>query len=150
MLKQVTRYLVVLAAAAPLFAGGFWLQFGNVEASPEAQSKNAVLVVKPVGCHNPEKARVTGTAEGVVDGKRTSVALTLVPLSEPGTYAVTRTWPKDGNWVLSFSAVVDDRQTGAIALLGPSGFTRKGSQFFPHTPTKEEIAASLATAGKGV
>jgi hypothetical protein len=139
-----------VAAAAPLFAGGFWLQFGNAEANPEARSKNAVLVVKPVGCHNPESAKVSGTAEGIVDGKRTSVALTLVPLSEPGTYAVTRSWPKDGNWVLSFSAVSDGRQTGAIALLGPSGFTRKGAQFLPHSPTKDEIALSLATVAKGV
>src|SRR5437660_246043 len=59
-----------LAVAAPLVAGGFYLQLGNPEANPKAQKMNAVLVIKATGCHDPASATITGKAIGVVSGQR--------------------------------------------------------------------------------
>ncbi len=39
-------------------------------------------------------------AEGVVDGTRHSVLITLKPTSEHGVYRFTRTWPEQGTWMI--------------------------------------------------
>jgi hypothetical protein len=142
--------MLAVALIIPAFAGGFWITFGNPEASPEAKSKNAALIVKPTGCHNPQQALVTGTAEGLVNGKRQSIALKLIPLSDPGTYVVQKTWPSEGTWVLSFTAAEGESRTGAIAVASNVGFTRKGAQFMPHAPTKDEVEAAISNASKNV
>ena len=68
MLSHWRTCTLLLAAALPSFGGGFWIQFTSTDANPEARSKNAAFVVKATGCHNPERATVTGTAEGIVSG----------------------------------------------------------------------------------
>jgi hypothetical protein len=143
MLKRVACWLPLVALAAPLFAGGFWLQFGDAGSSSDAKARNAVFVVKPAGCHNPELAKVTASAEGIVNGTRKSVPLTLIPLSEAGSYAVARAWPDSGKWVVSISATADGRQTGAIAKLGSSGFNKEDAKFMAHVPTQAEIESTL-------
>lgn len=148
MTHKLARKLLFLLMAAPLFGGGFWLQFQTANANAEAKAKHAVLVVRPAGCHNPERAKVKGTAEGLVDGQRRSIPLTLIPLSEPGTYAVAQTWPDTGNWVLSFSAEADGRQTGAIAAATSGGINNQTAHFTAHVPTSAEIDSSLQAAAK--
>ena len=135
---------VTLALTAQLSAGGFWLQLGNPEANREARGMKAVLTVKAFGCHEPEKARVTGTAEGIVDGKRRSIPLTLAALSEPGMFALTEQWPTGGKWVIQ---LVGDNNDGAItsALVsaGSGGIDRKGVKLAPGKPSMAEIEARL-------
>ena len=70
-----TPVAAVLALAGQLFAGGFWLQLGNPEASAEARKVNAVVTIKATGCHDPALAKVTATAIGMVDGQRRSIPL---------------------------------------------------------------------------
>lgn len=134
---------MVFTVAGSLYAGGLWLEFGHPKASHEANAKDAVLIVRPTGCHQPEKAKVEGTAEGLVNGKRQSLPLTLVPLSQPGMYAVKFERPKEGAWVLSLAASEEGWITGGIAPLGPQGFERKSAQFFPHKPGDAEVQAAL-------
>ncbi len=62
------KTFLLAALAAPLFAGGFFLQLGNPEANPEARRLNAVLVIQAAGCHDPATAKVTATATGIVIG----------------------------------------------------------------------------------
>src|SRR5262245_2573742 len=95
-----TLIVATLALAGQLFAGGFYLQLGNPEASPEARKAGAVLTVKATGCGEPAKAQITGRAIGFVDGKRQEIELKVTPLSEPGMWAVAQQWPKEGRWVL--------------------------------------------------
>jgi hypothetical protein len=135
---------IVLALAVPVFAGGFYVQFGNPDASTEAKAHNAVLTVKSAGCHEPEKATITGTAIGMVDGRRQSLPLKLVPLSEPGMYALTQQWPAQGRWVLQFVATDNDRVTSALVAVGPSGIERQTAKYMPgRQPDAEEVAALL-------
>src|ERR1700690_1242904 len=79
------RVVLPLTLACQLFAGGFWLQLGNPEANAEARKNNAVVIIKATGCHDPAAAQVTANAIGIVDGKRQTIALKLIPFSEPGT-----------------------------------------------------------------
>lgn len=143
-MMHISRIVVVAAAVSgTLFAGGFWLEFGNPKASLDEKARDAVLIVRPLGCHHPERAQITGTAEGLINGQRRSLPLTLVPLSQPGMYAVKFDRPKEGAWVLSFVASDESRMTGGVAPIGPQGFERGAAKFMPHRPSGAEVEAAL-------
>ena len=119
-----TPVAAVLALAGQLFAGGFWLQLGNPEASAEARKVNAVVTIKATGCHDPALAKVTATAIGIVDGQRRSIPLKLDKLSEPGAYALSQQWPKEGRWVIEMVARNDQQFTNTLLTAGPEGVDR--------------------------
>jgi hypothetical protein len=114
----------VLALAGQLFAGAFWLQLGNPDASAEARKVNAVVTIKATGCHDPAAAKVTATAIGMVDGQRRSIALKLDKLSEPGAYALSQQWPKEGKWVIELVGRNDEQFTNTLLTAGPQGVDR--------------------------
>jgi len=116
--------VAMLALAGQMFAGGFWLQLGNPEASAEAHQVNAVVTIKAVGCHDPAAAKVTATAIGMVDGQRRSIALKLDKLSEPGAYALSQQWPKEGKWVIELVGRNDEQFTNTLLTAGPQGVDR--------------------------
>ncbi len=124
-------------------AGGLFVVLGNPDASPEARSHNAVLTLKLAGCHEPQKATLTGSAISVVDGKRQSIPLKLIALSEPGMYAVTRQWPAQGRWVLEFIATDQGRLTSTLVSAGPAGIDRQSAKLAMRQPAEEDIAALL-------
>jgi hypothetical protein len=117
-----------LAMAGNLFAGGFYLTLGNPEASPEARKAHAVLTMKATGCGEPWKAQLTAVAVGVVEGKRQEIPLKVTSLSEPGMFALTQQWPKDGKWVLHITANEKINGTPAsthtLVAAGPAGIDR--------------------------
>lgn len=113
-----------LMLAGQLFAGGFWLQLGNPEASAEARKVNAVVTIKATGCHDPENAKVTATAIGMVNGRREVIPLKLIQLSEPGTFALSRQWPRDGKWVIELVGKNDNQFTNTLVSAGPEGIDR--------------------------
>jgi hypothetical protein len=116
--------VIAIAFASQMFAGGFWLQLGNPEASAEARQMNAVVTIKATGCHDPAAAKITATAIGIVDGQRRSIALKLDKLSEPGTYALSQQWPKEGKWVIELVGRNDEQFTNTLLSAGPQGVDR--------------------------
>ena len=116
--------MAVLALAGQLFAGGFWLQLGNPEASAEARKMNAVVTIKAVGCHDPAAAKVTAVAIGTINGQRRTIPLELKPLSEPGAYALSQQWPKEGKWVIRLVGKNDEQFTNSLIAAGPAGLDR--------------------------
>ena len=116
--------VISMALASQLFAGGFWLQLGNPEASAEARQVNAVVTIKAVGCHDPAAADLTATAIGMVAGQRRSIALKLDKLSEPGAYALSQQWPKEGKWVIQLVGRNDEQFTNTLLSAGPQGVDR--------------------------
>ena len=124
------KTLVILAAlAAQAFAGGFFLQLGNPEASAEARKLGAVITVKAAGCHDPAAAKVTATAIGVVNGQRRSVPLEVKNLSEAGMFAVVGQWPKEGKWVVQLNAINGEMFTNTLVPVGPNGVERARARF---------------------
>ena len=142
-IKLLTGAVFVLAATIALQAGGFWLETGNPQASPEARAANAVLVIRAIGCHNPAEADVTGTAIGIVDGKRVSKPLKLVKLSTPGAYAVARQWPAEGPWALQFVATTGDLVTSAIMPANGDDVPRHEAKYAPGPPNPDQVNAIL-------
>ena len=136
--------LALAALATQLFAGGFYLTLGNPEANPEAKAANAVLVLRMDGCHEPEKATVTATATGIVDGKQQTIPLKLTKLAAPGTYALTQQWPKQGKWVLALAANdKDQRSTYTLVHAGPEGVDRLHAKSQMKVLSKSDIEAML-------
>ena len=62
---------------------------------------------------------LTGTAEGTVNGRRTSVPLTFVRDTLDGSIMlITRTWPDGGAWVLNIGAGYDSTRMYAGIVIG--------------------------------
>jgi len=138
------KTLVILTTlAAQLFAGGFFLQLGNPEASAEARKLGAVVTVKAAGCHDPATARLTATAIGVVNGHRRTVALDVKPLREPGSFAVIGQWPKEGKWVVELIATNGEQFTNTLVAAGPDGLDRLHAKANMHKFTPSDVDAML-------
>ncbi len=139
---------LALGSAITTYAGGFWISIQNPTTVKDAVAKNAVVLVRLDGCHNPADATVTATAEGLVNGQRRSIPLKLEPVSQPATYAVAPQWPAEGRWVLNFSATYLGRDAGAIVRLTPGKFEKESSKVFPGKATPEALEASLRASAE--
>jgi hypothetical protein len=144
---KVFAPVVALGAAISLIAGGFALQIGKPSANPEAQAKNALLVVRGYACVAPEKTTISGVAEGIVNGKRESIPLKLIPLSGESIYALTRQWPAEGKWVITLIEAnprFPSRPSAIVNISGNSvdwpGITR-----LPRPPSAQEVEVALKT-----
>jgi hypothetical protein len=138
--------LVALLASAPALADPFFrLEIGPPVAGTSPQiKKNTAFVVRPLACEDPAKSRITGVAEGYVDGARRSIALDLVPLTTPGGYAVQAQWPRDsGPWVVSLTGTCGAATAGAIVPIRQNQFVRESSTFLERGATAKEIESSL-------
>jgi hypothetical protein len=138
---------IALCAAMSLTAGSLALQIGKPSTNPEAQAKNAVLIVRGYACVAPEKTTVSATAEGIVNGKHQSIPLKLIPLSGESTYALTRQWPTEGKWVITLVEAnprFDLRPSAIVKVDGDAidwaGITRSSTP-----PSEEQIEAALNT-----
>lgn len=136
--------VVALAVAAPLFGGGFWLQMGTAAASPEAKARNAALIVRATGCQDPATAEVSGAVIRMVDGHKQAAPLKLVPMKEPGTFAVIRDWPTDATVTLEFIGHNGGAATSMLVHARGDTIEKASAKFYPHEPTQEEEMASLA------
>jgi hypothetical protein len=82
-------------------------------------------------------------------GARKSLALKLVAMSTPGVYAVYPTWPAEGDWVVSLRGTCASASAGALIPIGPGGFIRASSKFFPRPATAPELDAALQALSEG-
>jgi hypothetical protein len=148
------RYRAKLAAIAvgliggvSLMAGGIGLEISRPSSNPEAQAKKAVLVVKGYACVEPSRTSITANAEGVVNGKRQSIPLKLIPLSGQSTFALMRQWPTDGRWIIALTASNPrlGLTRGAVVKVEGDSVGFDDVTNFSHSPSGEEIRAALET-----
>ena len=116
---------LTLTAFSSALAGPPWIAI-EYPANPfDRASRDGFLTVRTYH-HGDLLARtVTGTAEGVVNGKRETMRLDIRPGSQAGMYVVRWQRPAAGRWVLVInsgekgrvdaSAVVEISPTGGIA-----------------------------------
>jgi hypothetical protein len=141
--------IAACAAAALVLAEGFTFRVGSPVASQDYVAKGAAFVFRTQGCAEPAKPQISGTAEGLVKGERRSVALKVVALTKPGVYAVYQSWPVEGDWAVNLKGTCAEASAGAVVPIGPKGFIRESSKFFPRPATKAEIEACLKDIAKG-
>jgi hypothetical protein len=137
--------LATLAAWA--HPGTFAFTIGNQVASQDFHFKTAAFVFRTDSCADPAKAQISATAEGMVKGARQSVVLKVMASSKPGVYAVTQSWPAQGDWVVSLRGTCGSASAGAIVPMGPKGFIRESTEFFARPATDAEVEASLKALG---
>ena len=109
-------------SAAAAASGPPWISI-ELPANPYDEStKGAYLLVHSFHHGTAIGYIVTGTAEGIVNGERRSVKLEFTETSRTGVYALKRSWPEEGTWMLVIKANQgpDDAAT-AVVDLGPDG-----------------------------
>jgi hypothetical protein len=144
MLRIALRLgMVACAVAAVASAEGFTFTIGSPVASQEFQMKTAAFVFRTEGCAEPAKPQITATVEGIVKGARRSIVLKVLPGSKPNVYAVFQQWPAEGDWVVDLKGTCASASAGAIVPIGPKGFIRESSKFFPRAATDTEVETSL-------
>ncbi len=133
--KTVTLVVCLLAIAVPpLLAGGPGLSI---------EIKDAVVMVR-VHFHDKNVPdSLTGTAEGILNGKRQSLDLRLLPTPEEGVFTVKQQWPAEGNWVLTITATEHATQS-AVIKLGANGSTKNASvNMLTRKATEDDVTAAL-------
>lgn len=141
--------IAACAVAALALAEAFTFSIGSPVAAQDFHAKMAAFVFRTQGCAEPAKAEIRGTAEGLINGARRSVALKIIPMSKTGVYAIYREWPAEGEWVVNLKGTCGDASAGAIVPVGPKGFIRESSKFFARPATDAEIDASLKALVSG-
>ena len=142
-----------LTAFSAAKAGPPWIAI-EYPANPfDRTTRDAFLTVRTYH-HGDLMARtVTGTAEGVVNGKRQSMKLDIQPGSQPGVYAVRWQRPAVGRWVLVISsgtngvtdatAVVEISPTGGVAGVTVPTRAIGGGWISPRAVASSEIDGLL-------
>lgn len=143
---------VAFALASTAWGADFSLAIGNPVAAPLPAGivkKDVGMAVRAEHCADLSKVQITGTAEGIVNGMRRSMALRLVPSSTAGAFAVSHDWPLEGTWVVSLTGRCGSAIASAIVPIGPNGFLRETSKFFPRAAKAAEVEAALTTLAGG-
>lgn len=153
---------LLLSAFSTAKAGPPWIAI-EYPANPfDRASRDAFLTVRTYHHGQIMAKTVTGTAEGIVDGKRQTMALDIRAGSQPGTYAVLWQKPAAGRWVLVINsgnqgivdatAVVEVSPTGGVAGITVPTRTYAGGWIGPRPVAASEIdgllqGRALASAG---
>src|SRR3954464_10737379 len=155
---------LTLTAFSSALAGPPWISI-EYPANPfDATSRGAFLTVRTYHHREFQAKTVTGSAEGVVDGKRQTMALDIRPGSQPGMYAVRWQRPAAGRWVLVINsasggivdatAVVEISPTGSVASVPVPTRAIANGWVSPRAVATSEIDAllqgrAIASAGMG-
>jgi hypothetical protein len=151
-MEMVKTAFLLVTVASCAWGADFSLAIGN----PVAVARPNGVVKKDIGfavrgenCADAAKIQVTGTAEGMVDGARRSIPLRLVAGETAGTFAVSHDWPQEGTWVVNLTGHCGNAVASAVVPMGPNGFLRESSKFFPRAATAAEVELALKTLTGG-
>lgn len=148
--------VLTLAMTSAAHAGPPWISI-ELPANPHhASTRNASMLVRAYHHSTSLNAPLTGTAEGIVDGKRVSLPLELRATNQTGVYAVTTPLPKGGTWVLAITVsesktasatalVTVDARGRIVAVDVPSDRTRDG-WMVPRRVDSADVEAALRAA----
>jgi hypothetical protein len=116
MMRSPLRQLALVSVltmitAAVAIAGPPWIAIEYPVNPHDAGTRGALLTVRTYHHGELMSYDVTGTAEGIVDGRRQSMPLDIRRLTQVGMYAVRWQKPAQGTWVL----VITSKQNGSHA-----------------------------------
>jgi hypothetical protein len=113
---------LTITAFSTALAGPPWISI-EYPANPfDRTSRDAFLTVRTYHHGEIMAKTVTGTAEGVVNGKRQSMPLDIRAGSQPGMYMVRWQRPAVGRWVLVINSGMQGvTDATAVVEISPSG-----------------------------
>jgi len=144
--------LVAVLAMAPAPVGPPWISIEYPPSPFDRTTRDAFLLVHAFHHGTPMNFPVAGKAEGIVGGKRRSIALEFTRTSREGVYALRKQWPAEGDWVLAIDVTQEgDSKAGALVELGATGDVvkvsvptdRRDGWAIPRAITSAEIEAAL-------
>jgi hypothetical protein len=147
--KQSLMMTAILAMGTPVFAGGLYLEVGNPEANAEAKAMHAILVARVTACHEPAKSTVTATAVQLSGDGLRRTELKVVPLANPGTFAIVGTLPA-GNSAIDLAVTNPEYKNNyEPRVLIRSDTTQiqwaSVKRFFSKPPTVDDIKAVISS-----
>jgi len=126
-------FAAALAAAAlagatsPAYAGPPWVSI-ELPANPmDPTTRGAYLLVHTFHHQIVLRQMLEGRAEGMVNGRRQTVALSFDDTSREFVRALRRNWPTEGSWVLVITAGGHDGGVTALVGIGTDGQVRSVS-----------------------
>ena len=108
-LALVSVLTMIISAVA--IAGPPWIAIEYPVNPHDAGTRGALLTVRTYHHGELMSYEVTGTAEGIIDGRRQTMPLDIRRLTQVGMYAVRWQKPAQGTWVL----VITSKQNGSHA-----------------------------------
>jgi hypothetical protein len=141
------------SVAHSVFKSPPWLSIESPVNPYDPTTRGAALLVHAQFVEgNTQLADLSGTAEGLVDGKRRSIPLRFDSLPRLNTFGVRRQWPTDGTWMLRIAL----RTTTALVMLDAAGnatltrvpTARSSGMPLPRAVAAREIDSALAEAAK--
>jgi hypothetical protein len=124
---QFVRLLSLSALIATTAFASFgppWISIETPANPYDAASRGAFLLVHAFHHGTPMSFPVSGRAEGIANGERKTISLTLKPTSRPGVYALHKQWTDDGVWTLVLSVTQGEGEgntVSAVVELGTNG-----------------------------
>jgi hypothetical protein len=122
-----------LLIATAAIAGPPWIAIEYPANPHDPGTRGALLTVRTYHHGELVSYELTGTAEGLVNGKRQSNPLDIRRLSSPGMYAVRWQKPAQGTWALVISSKREG-QHAATALVSIDGAGRVAGVSGPSDP----------------
>lgn len=127
--------LLTLLAATPALAGPPWVSI-ETPANPYMQgTRDALCLVRVYHHGDPAYTPLVATAEGLVNGTRRSVPLSLTETGSPGVYAVKYRPDAGGTWMLVVRVGEDKDFEGATVLVALDG---DGAVARAQVPTRQD------------
>jgi hypothetical protein len=105
------------------FKGGPWISIETPVNPYDASMRGALFVVHTFHHAVPTNMQLVGKAEGLVDGNRRTIPLTLSAGAQTGAYGVRNEWGTKGTWSVLLTATQPEPQASiqAVVELGADG-----------------------------
>ena len=160
---SLTRLLAAATVAAALFAASasagtmFRIEIGSSVALGVSKyfkkndAKKVVVAVRAVVCDKLANVQITGTAEGLVAGKRQSLPITLTAIDPAeAIYAVQQQWPEAGAWVLHLKGSCSSPKAEASTLVAVTRgtFIRQKSEVLREPATKKQVDDAVSALAR--
>ncbi len=135
LLPAAALGLALLFTVGPtegISVGPPWISV-EMPANPLDQTtRDAAMLVHVYHHATPAGRPIVGRAEGLVNGKRTTVPLEFIGTSRPSVYGLKQQWPAEGNWALVIS-IADGESASLLIELGPDGGLRESRYYSQRT-----------------
>ena len=139
-MRHILALLPLLALAPAAFAGGLHARIEGP--APDGVTYTArAYSAKPDDTFEP-----WALAEGRFEGRRQSVLIRVEPTAEHGVFKFSRTWPKEGRWMIRFM-LGHPPAPATVAALGPDG-TVQGNKLYDKSDGSQECSEALRVKGE--
>lgn len=159
MIRPPLRKLALLAGlsavvATAAIAGPPWIAIEYPANPHDPATRDALLTVRTYHHGDLMSYQLTGTAEGIVNGRRQTMPLDIRRLPTAGVYAVRWQKPAQGSWMLVITSsrgssdaatalVTIDSRGGVASVSVPFDTIENGRWRVPRKVASAEVAAML-------